>query len=124
MIRALSALFKGSPRVTFHTTEFGNFYAKIPAIAASLEGDASPMLRKILTAKLSCEKIREVSGDGDTWWDFTYKGVKFTCMLLVAECGGSEFYPSSCTKSSEAERTMLREVAKLIADHASEEKLA
>jgi hypothetical protein len=124
MIRALSALFKGNSRLSFHTSEFGNFYAKIPAIVASLEGDACPKLRKILTAKLSCQKIREVSGEGDIWWDFTYRDVKFTCMLLVPECRGSEFYPSSCTKSSEAERAMLRELAKLIADYASEEERA
>jgi hypothetical protein len=124
MLRSLSVIFKGKPRLSFHTSEFGNFYAKIPAIAASREGDACPALRKVLTAKLGCDNIREVSGEGDTWWDFTYKNVKFTCLLLVPECGGSEFYPTSCTNSSEAERATLREVTKLIADYASEETRA
>jgi hypothetical protein len=120
MLRSLSALFKSKPTLSFHMSEFGNFYAKIPAVVASLEGDACPLLRKILTTKLGCEKIREVSGEGDTWWDFTYGEVNFTCMLLVPECGGSEFYPSSCTKSSEAEHAALRKVATLIAKYASE----
>ena len=82
------------------------------------------MLRRILIENLGCEKIREVSGEGDIWWDFTYEGVKFTCMLLVPECHGSEFYPSSCTASSEAEHVALRKVARLIADYASERKSA
>lgn len=124
MLRFLSSLLKRGPALSFHTSEYGNFYAKIPAIAASLEGDACPSLRKILTEKLGCEIIREVSGEGDTWWDFTYKDVKFTCMLLVPECGGSEFYPSTCTGSSDSERAMLREVAPLIADYASQNERA
>jgi hypothetical protein len=120
MLRSLSKLFRSSPGLSFHTSEFGNFYAKIPAITASRDGDACPVLRKVLKEKLGCEEIREVSGEGDTWWDFAYKDVKFTCILLVPECGGSEFYPSSCTKSSEAERAALREIAPLISKYASE----
>jgi len=124
MLSALSKLFGGSAGVSFHTSEFGNFYAKIPAIAASLEGDSCPVLREILKEKLGCDPTREVSGEGDTWWDFTYKDVKFTCLLLVEECGGSEFYPSSCTKSTPGERSLLKEVAVLIADHAKKRKPA
>jgi len=116
---SLFALFSRPPRLSFHTSEYGNFYAKIPAISASLEGDACPILRRILTDRLGCDKIREVSGEGDIWWDFRYQGVSFTCMLLVPSCGGAEFYPSTCTKSSKTERDALRVVVHQIAKYAS-----
>ena len=98
------------PPATYHTNKFGHHYAKVPIIVASLEGDACPLLRAIVTEDLGCGKIREVSGEEGTWWDFTYKGTKFTCELLVADCQGSELYPESCTQSTPAERELLREL--------------
>ncbi|MEM1445792.1 MAG: hypothetical protein AAGF84_07050 [Planctomycetota bacterium] len=113
MVRSfIKQLFtKGStPQPTFHTSEYGNYYAKIPLIVASLENDTCPLLRSILVDDLKCGKIIEVDGEGDTWWDFTFKNTRFTCMLLVASCNGSEFYPSSCTQSSQPERELLKEL--------------
>jgi hypothetical protein len=103
---------------SFHTNEFGLYYAKIPTIVASLDGDTCPVLRAIVTGDLDCGKITEVSGEGDTWWDFTYKGTRFTCMLLVECRHGSELYPSSCTQSTEAERELLRQLVREIGIYA------
>ena len=121
MLRSLfRQLWKRSapPPATYHTNEFGNHYAKVPVIVASLEDDACPLLRAIVTEDLRCGKILEVSGEGDTWWDFTYKGTRFTCELLVALCQGSELYPASCTQSTPAERELLRELVHEITCHA------
>ena len=105
--------------VTYHTNEFGHHYAKVPVIVASLEGDACPLLREIVTEDLGCGEIMEVSGLGDTWWSFTYKGTEFTCMLLAVTCeGGSELYPASCTQSTAAERELLGELVHEITRHA------
>jgi len=106
------------PPATFHTNEFGFYYAKVPVIVASLQGDACPLLRAILTEDLGCGKIMEISGEGDTWWDFTYKGTRFNCMLLVAVCQGSRLYPSSCTECTAAERELLKELVAEITCHA------
>ena len=119
MLRSIIRQFgKRKSPPSFHTSEFGNFYAKVPAIVASLDGDVCPLLRAIVTEDLGCSKILEVSGEGDTWWDFTYEGTPFTCMLLIEKCQGSELYPSSCTKSTEAERALLRELVREICFYA------
>ena len=78
---------------TLNLSEYNNYYAHLPAITARLEGDMCPLLRAILLRA----SINEVSGEGSTWWDFTYKGVWFTVELLVPRCGGSILYPRSCT---------------------------
>jgi hypothetical protein len=124
VLKTIAGFFRSKPEVSFSTSEYGNYYAKLPRITASLQGDACPLLRVILKSDLGCEKIREVSGDGDTWWDFRYRDVQFTCLLLVASCGGSEIYPSSCTKSSPEERKVLDELAPKIADYAQKRKTA
>jgi hypothetical protein len=122
MLRSLfRQLWKRSappPSATYHTNEFGHHYAKVPVIVASLARDACPLLRSIVTEDLGCGKIVEVSGEGDTWWDFTYKGTTFTCELRVAGCGGSELYPASCNQSTAAERELLRELVNEITCHA------
>jgi hypothetical protein len=120
MLKSIARLFQSGKTswATFHTNEFGHHYARIPAIVGSLDGDACPLLRAIVTDDLQCGPITEVSGEGDTWWDFTYKGTRFTCMLLVASCHGSELYPSSGTKSTTAERDLLGKLVKEIIRYA------
>lgn len=102
---------------TFHTSEYGNYYAKLPIIDAD---NTSLLLRAILTKDLDCGDITEISGDGDTWWDFKYKGTKFTCQLLVEQCCGSDLYPTSCTQSTGPERELLRQLVGEITRHAIE----
>ena len=108
------------PPPSFHMSEFGNYYAKLPAVIASLDGDTCPLLRAIVTDDLGCGKILEVSGEGDTWWDFTYKGTRFTCMLLVESCHGSELYPTSCTQSTRVERELLGQLVQEISLYANQ----
>jgi hypothetical protein len=117
----LRSLFKQRPprSATFITSEFGNYYAKVPFIVASLKGDTCPLLRTILTNDLGCGKITEISGEGGWWWDFTYGGTRFTCELLVAACRGSEFYPRSCTASTAAERDLLQKLIQEIIHYAN-----
>ncbi|HKQ40553.1 MAG TPA: hypothetical protein VJ063_20960 [Verrucomicrobiae bacterium] len=103
---------------SLNLSEYGNYYAQLRRITAALEGDVCPLLRAILTQDLRCETIDEVSGEGSIWWDFTYKGVRFTVQLLVPSCGGSILYPRSCTRSSAEERELLEEVADKIAAYA------
>jgi len=109
---------------SLNLSESGNYYAHLPAITASLEGDTCPLLRAILEQELGCTSINEVSGEGSTWWDFTYKGVSFTVELLVPSCGGSILYPRSFTRSSTQERELLEEVANGIAEYAKRRKRA
>jgi len=109
---------QATPAPTYHTSEHGLHYVKIPIIVATLDDDACPLLDNILMEDLGCGEIRKIAGEGDEWWDFTYKGTRFTAMLLVAGCGGSEIYPSSCTRSTAEERMLLRELVDEIVRHA------
>ncbi len=110
VLNHLKKLFRGDRGVVFAESEYGNYYAKLSCIPANLNGDASPTLRRILK-DLGISDVTEIEGEGGMWWDFDFKGTRFTCDLLVKSCGGSELYPTSCTRSSEAERELLRELA-------------
>jgi len=101
---------------TYHSNEFGLYYAKVPAIAARPRGPICPLLRKILTEDLKCGKIVETSGLGHVWWDFAYKRTDFTCDFLLEECGGSEIYPA--IRTTAAEQELLRELVDEITFHA------
>ena len=116
MLNYLKTKFNSSSETKFEESEHGNYYAKLSCIPAHTKGDASPKLRKILK-KLGITEIMEIEGEGGMWWDFDYKGSKFTCDLLVKSCGGSELYPASCTKSTDEERGLLRDLVSDIMKH-------
>jgi hypothetical protein len=89
-------------------------FAKLPYITAAPEGSC-PLLRTILVDDLACREITEITGGGDAWWDFTYKGVRFTCKLLPKTEHGSELYRTAGTGSAMEEDPMLQLLAYKIA---------
>lgn len=77
--------------VISRASDSGLVFAKLPFITITPEGSC-PLLRSILVDDLACREITEITGGGDAWWDFTYKGVRFTCKLLPKSEHGSELY--------------------------------
>jgi hypothetical protein len=101
--------------VTCHVHESGIFYAKLPFITIVEGADPSPLLRSILTDDIRCGAITEISGGGDTWWDFTYKGRRFTCKLLSKSEHGSELCRTNCLTGTEEDSRLLQQLVQRIA---------
>lgn len=104
-------LFKKKLECQYYTSEFGNYYAKAHFITPTFteKGDCA-RLRTILNEDLNLTIDAEIEGEGGLWWDFKYHGVSFTVEFLVEQVGGSEFYPTSCTKSTYEERLVLKDL--------------
>ena len=96
--------------VTIHVHESGASYVKLPFITALPGNDPSPLLRTILSDDLHCGAITEISGGGDLWWDFTYKGKRFTCKLLPKSTHGSELSRTNQTSLNEDDHRLLQQL--------------
>jgi hypothetical protein len=101
--------------VTCHVHESGASHVKLPFIMALPGNDPSPLLRTILRDNLRCGVITEISGGGDIWWDFNYKGKRFTCKLLPKTAHGSELCRTNHTSLSEDDHRLLQQLVYKIA---------
>jgi hypothetical protein len=105
--------------VTRQVHESGASYVKLPFITTSPGNDPGndpcPLLRAILTDGLRCGVITEITGGGNFWWDFTYKGKRFTCKLLPKSAHGSELCFTNRGISSEDDYRLLQQLVYKIA---------
>lgn len=103
--------------VTCHTYSSGKCYAKLPYVTSS-DGQCL-LLRNILVNDLGCRDITEVAGGGEYWWDFTYRGRRFSCKLLPKSNHGSEIYRVGSLPEGETEDRLLLQLVHKISWNAA-----
>ena len=87
--------------IQFLTSENGSYYARL------LDFNK---VQFIELEKLNCKLLRVIEGVGGLWWNFEYEGVEFTLNFMDDSAGGSQLYPSTCSKSSDSERQLLKKL--------------